>query len=111
MTRVEITLGKRWRKIILAELAPITLAAFFLTPALYFLPKAVLAATIIGAVISLIDWDVIAKAHRFALGDFVAVTLTLLVTLIAGVELGVLTGWRPQLVCTFIKPVILTLRW
>ena len=70
----------------------ITLAALFLTPALYFLPKAVLAATIIGAVVSLIDWDVIAKARRFALGDFVAVTLTLLVTLIAGVELGVLTG-------------------
>lgn len=70
----------------------ITLAALFLTPTLYFLPKAVLAATIIGAVMSLIDWDVVAKARRFALGDFVAVTLTLLVTLVAGVELGVLTG-------------------
>jgi SulP family sulfate permease len=70
----------------------ITLAALFLTPTLYFLPKAVLAATIIGAVMSLIDWDVVAKARRFALGDFVAVTLTLFVTLVAGVELGVLTG-------------------
>ncbi len=70
----------------------ITLAALFLTPALYFLPKAVLAATIIGAVMSLIDWDVISKARRFALADFAAVILTLLVTLFAGVELGVLTG-------------------
>ncbi|MDA9941650.1 sulfate permease [Luminiphilus sp.] len=70
----------------------IALAALFLTPALYFLPKAVLAATIIGAVMSLIDWNVILKARRFALADFVAVTLTLLVTLMAGVELGVLTG-------------------
>lgn len=70
----------------------ITLAALFLTPALFFLPKAVLAATIIVAVLGLIDVKTLRQAHRFSLADFSAVCLTILVTLLAGVELGVLTG-------------------
>ncbi|MDG2459605.1 MAG: sulfate permease [Luminiphilus sp.] len=72
--------------------AGIGLAALFLTPALFFLPKAVLAATIIVAVLSLIDLDVLRQARRFSLADFAAVALTILITLMAGVELGVLTG-------------------
>ena len=70
----------------------ITLAALFLTPALFFLPKAVLAATIIVAVLGLIDVKTLRQAHRFSLADFSAVCATILVTLLAGVELGVLTG-------------------
>ena len=70
----------------------ITLAALFLTPALFYLPKAVLAATIIVAVLGLIDVKTLRQAHRFSLADFSAVCATILVTLLAGVELGVLTG-------------------
>ncbi len=76
---------------ILAALG-IALAALFLTPTLFFLPKAVLAATIIVAVLNLIDWQVLREAKRFSSADFSAVSLTILVTLAAGVELGVLTG-------------------
>jgi SulP family sulfate permease len=70
----------------------IALAALFLTPMLFFLPKAVLAATIIVAVLNLLDWQVLRQAKRFSSADFSAVVLTILVTLAAGVELGVLTG-------------------
>ena len=68
------------------------MAALLLTPALYFLPKAVLAATIIVAVLALIDWDILTSSARFSRADFAAVLLTIVITLMAGVELGVLTG-------------------
>lgn len=70
----------------------IALAALLLTPALYFLPKAVLAATIIVAVLALIDWDILTSSARFSRADFSAVLVTIIITLLAGVELGVLTG-------------------
>ena len=70
----------------------IALAAVLLTPMLYFLPKAVLAATILVAVISLIDFGTIALARRYRAADFWAVVITITVTLLAGVEMGVLAG-------------------
>ena len=70
----------------------IALAAVFLTPMLYFLPKAVLAATIVVAVISLIDFKTITLARRYRAADFWAIVITISVTLLAGVELGVLAG-------------------
>ncbi len=70
----------------------IALAAVLLTPMLYFLPKAVLAATILVAVISLIDFGTIALARRYRAADFWAVVITITVTLLAGVEMGVLSG-------------------
>ncbi len=76
---------------ILAALG-IAFAALFLTPALYFLPKAVLAATIIVAVLSLIDLKTLRQARRFSFPDFAAISITIGATLGLGVELGVLTG-------------------
>ena len=70
----------------------IALAAVLLTPMLYFLPKAVLAATILVAVISLIDFGTITLARRYRAADFWAVVITITVTLLAGVEMGVLAG-------------------
>ena len=70
----------------------ITLAAVLLTPMLYFLPKAVLAATIVVAVISLINFETITLARRYRAADFWAVVITITVTLLAGVEMGVLAG-------------------
>ena len=70
----------------------IALAAVLLTPMLYFLPKAVLAATIVVAVISLIDFETITLARRYRAADFWAVVITITVTLLAGVEMGVLAG-------------------
>lgn len=70
----------------------IAVTALLLTPALYHLPKAALAATIIVAVASLIDLSIIRTAWRYSRSDFVAVVVTIFVTLIFGVELGVLAG-------------------
>jgi len=70
----------------------ISLAALFLTPVLYHLPKATLAATIIVAVTSLIDLSILKLAWHYSRSDFAAVAATIGVTLLAGVELGVLAG-------------------
>jgi len=72
--------------------AGIALAALVLTPLLYYLPKATLAATIIVAAMSLLDVQIIRRAWRYSRSDFIAVATTIAVTLLLGVELGVLAG-------------------
>ena len=70
----------------------LALAAVFLTPLIYFLPKATLAATIIVAVLSLVDFSILRRTWRYSRADFAAVAATMLLTLGAGVELGVVVG-------------------
>ena len=70
----------------------ITLASLFLTPALYYLPQATLAATIIVAVLSLVDFGMLRSTWRFSKLDFMAVATTLFATLAAGVETGLVLG-------------------
>lgn len=67
-------------------------ATLFLTPYLYYLPQAVLAATIIVAVLSLVDLPEIIKVWKYSRSDFAAMAATILITLSLGVELGVTTG-------------------
>ena len=67
-------------------------AALFLTPLIYFLPKATLAATIIVAVLSLVDFSILKRSWKYAKADFSAVSMTIILTLILGVEAGVLAG-------------------
>lgn len=70
----------------------IGVATLIFTPYLYFLPKAVLAATIIIAVLSLIDVSVLKNSWRYSKSDFFAIFGTIIVTLFMGVELGVSFG-------------------
>ena len=70
----------------------IGLAALLLTPLLFFLPKATLAATIIVAVLSLVDLSILKKAWSYSKVDFAAVFTTIILTLGMGVETGVATG-------------------
>jgi SulP family sulfate permease len=70
----------------------IALVALLLTPVLFYLPKATLAATIIVAVTTLIDIAVIRRAWQYSFSDFIAVVTTITATLLLGVELGVLAG-------------------
>jgi SulP family sulfate permease len=70
----------------------ILLAALLLTPALFFVPQATLAATIIVAVLSLVDLDVFKRTWRYAKADFAAVLVTVLATLGVGVEAGLIAG-------------------
>ncbi|WP_417242572.1 SulP family inorganic anion transporter [Celeribacter sp.] len=70
----------------------IAFAALFLTPLLYFLPVATLAATIIVAVLSLVDFSILKTTWGYSKGDFAAVLATILLTLGFGVETGVSAG-------------------
>ena len=70
----------------------LALAALFLTPLVYFLPKATLAATIIVAVLSLVDFSILNKTWEFSRADFIAVFSTTFLTLALGVEVGVASG-------------------
>jgi len=70
----------------------IAMASLFLTPLLYYLPKATLAAIIIVAVASLVDTSILQKTWRFSRSDFWAVMTTVVVTLLAGVEAGLACG-------------------
>ena len=70
----------------------IALASLFLTPVLFYLPQATLAATIIVAVTGLIDVSIITKTWKLSKSDFSAVALTILGTLVFGVEAGVAAG-------------------
>ncbi|NJO14114.1 MAG: sulfate permease, partial [Rhizobiales bacterium] len=70
----------------------IALAGLFLTPLLYNLPNATLAATIIVAVLSLVDFKTPRQLWAYSKADFAAHVATIIVTLLAGVELGVIAG-------------------
>ena len=72
--------------------AGITMASLFLTPALYYLPQATLAATIVVAVLSLVDFSILRKTWNYAKSDFSAVVATLVATLTVGVETGLIVG-------------------
>jgi sulfate permease, SulP family len=70
----------------------IALATLFLTPLLYFLPNATLAATIIVAVVSLVDLGALKRTYAYSRADFAAMAATILVTLAQGVEAGLVAG-------------------
>ncbi|MEH6909368.1 MAG: sulfate permease [Oceanicoccus sp.] len=70
----------------------IAIASLVLTPILYFLPKATLAATIIIAIGALIDFSVLKHTWNYSKGDFLAVISTIIMTLLLGVESGVICG-------------------
>ncbi|MFN3577089.1 MAG: SulP family inorganic anion transporter [Tabrizicola sp.] len=70
----------------------LALAALLLTPLIAFLPKATLAATIVVAVLSLVDLSILKRAWAYSGADFAAVAATMAVTLGVGVEAGVSAG-------------------
>jgi SulP family sulfate permease len=70
----------------------ILIAALLLTPLLAALPTATLAATIIVAVLSLIDFKTPQEVWRYSKADFSAMMTTIVVTLLVGVEAGILSG-------------------
>ena len=70
----------------------LAIAALALTPLIYFLPKATLAATIIVAVLSLVDFSILKRSWDYSKADFAAVLATMVLTLLLGVEAGVSAG-------------------
>lgn len=76
--------------IITAVMVGITL--MFFTPLFYFLPKAVLAAIIMTAVVGLIDIREVKHLWKVDRADLVLLAITFFATLSFGIEQGILTG-------------------
>jgi SulP family sulfate permease len=72
--------------------AGIALSVMLLTPLLHNLPQAVLAATIIVAVLSLVDLGSLRRTWRYSRQDGAAQLATILGVLLVGVEAGILLG-------------------
>ncbi|TVP71907.1 MAG: sulfate permease [Rhodobacteraceae bacterium] len=67
-------------------------AVIALTPLMYYLPSATLAAIIIVAVISLLDFRTLPRTWAYSRADGAAMAATMGVTLLIGVEQGLMAG-------------------
>lgn len=81
----------------------LAIAAVALTPLVFLLPKATLAATIVVAVLSLVDFSILKRSWTYSKDDFIAVSATILLTLTLGVETGVSAGVLLSLVLHIYK--------
>lgn len=72
--------------------AGILVATLYLTPLFQFLPQAVLAATIIVAVLSLVDVGAMKRTWTYSKADLAAMAATMLCVLGVGVEAGITAG-------------------
>ncbi len=81
----------------------IALATMFLTPMLFFLPNATLAATIIVAVLSLVDFAAMKHIWSYSKTDFAAMATTIIVTWTAGIEAGIIAGVALSIFIHFTK--------
>ena len=72
--------------------AGIGLTALLLTPLFHQLPKATLAATIVVAVLSLVDLGALKRTWSYSKTDFAAMAVTIASVLAAGVEAGIMAG-------------------
>ncbi len=63
-----------------------------LTPLLHHLPIATLAATITVAILTLVDIPMVRQTWRYSRSDFSAMAATILLTLVEGVEAGIIAG-------------------
>lgn len=70
----------------------VALTLLFLTPVFYSLPKAVLAAIIIVAVFSLLDFKIPKQLLQYSKRDLIILNVTLLATAMVGIKEGIITG-------------------
>ncbi len=70
----------------------VALSVAFLTPWFFYIPKAVLAAIIVVAVMQLVDVRAPVRLWRFSRPDAVAMLVTFTAVLILGIETGILIG-------------------
>ena len=69
----------------------------FLTPMFYYIPHAVLAAVIVVAVASLVDWKMPFRLWRSNKADAFALLVTFVAVFAMGIEIGVLVGMGTSL--------------
>ncbi len=70
----------------------IAIVVAFLAPFIAHVPQAVLSAIIIVAVMSLADFSILRNTWAYSRADFAAAAVTIAITLIEGVEIGILAG-------------------
>jgi SulP family sulfate permease len=70
----------------------IALTVLFLTPLFFFLPQVSLAAIVIVAVSTLLDWKTPQHIWHYSRADFIALLITFVTVLSVGVESGILVG-------------------
>lgn len=70
----------------------IGIAVLALTPLMFYLPNATLAAIIIVAVVSLLDFRALPRIWAYSRADGAAMAATMAITLLIGVEQGLLAG-------------------
>ncbi len=70
----------------------IALVTLFLTPLLYFLPSAVLGATIFVAVLSMVNFKAVKITYAYSPTDGIAMASTIILTLTLGVIPGLIAG-------------------
>jgi sulfate permease, SulP family len=91
-TAVNHQAGARTPLASLITASMLAVAVLWLTPALYYLPKAVLAAVVVVAVAGLVDVGDAIETFRTRRSDFAALAVTFLATLLIGVEPGLAIG-------------------
>ncbi|WP_129139913.1 SulP family inorganic anion transporter [Modicisalibacter coralii] len=76
---------------LIAALGIATITLFF-TPLIHYLPIATLAATITVSILTLVDIKAMRRTWRYSRSDFAGLLATLAVTLLEGVEAGIIAG-------------------
>lgn len=91
-TAVQYRAGGRTQAASIMTALMVVATLLFLTPLFYHLPNAALAAVIVVAVYGLIDLREARRAFRTGTADGLALLITFVVTLLVGVEQGILAG-------------------
>jgi sulfate permease, SulP family len=91
-TAVQYQSGGRTQLASIATALMILLTLLFLTPLFYYLPQAALAAVIVTAVYRLLDFEEARRIFRIRRVDGLALLITFALTLLVGVEQGIIIG-------------------
>lgn len=70
----------------------IALVTLGMTSLLHYLPIATLAATITVSILTLVDLPMLRQTWRYSRSDFAAMAVTILLTLLEGIEAGIIAG-------------------
>lgn len=91
-TAVQYQSGGRTQMASIITALMVVVTLLFLTPLFYYLPNAALAAVIVVAVYKLLDFKGVRRIFKVRKDDGIALLITFFVTLIVGVEQGIIAG-------------------
>lgn len=91
-TAVQHQAGGRTQGASIMTALMILVVLLFLTPLFYYLPNAALAAVILVSIYGLLDFSEARRIFRIGRADGLALAITFLVTILAGVEEGIIAG-------------------